>query len=69
MAPTVGGAGGVPARTASSNQPRSVRNTTAIGVAFDGAAAGPSASARGRGARRSQATSPSWQRPSSQPGE
>ena len=69
VAPTVGFAGAPPARAASSNQARSARKTTAIGVALEGAAAGPSASVRARGASRSQATSPSWQRPSSQPGE
>ena len=66
VAPTVGSPAGAPIRAASRSQSRSDRNTTAIGVAFDGAAARASTSSHGRGASRSQATSPSWQSRSSQ---
>ena len=55
-------------RAAISSHGRSSRNTSEIGVAFDGATAGASASSRGRGVSRSQATSPSWHSRSSQAG-
>ena len=56
MAPTVGSPGRRRPRAAA-EQPRRgrSRNTTEIGVAFDGAAAGASASSRRAGVRRSQA--------------
>jgi hypothetical protein len=62
VAPAVGSSGWEPERAAASSQPRSSRNTTAMGVAFDGAVAGASGSSRLRGVNRSHATSPSWHR-------